>query len=126
MARPEKQIDWNKVDQLLMAGCTGTQICPHFDMHSDTFYLKVKEKYNMGFTEYSRLKKDQGDSLLHAKQFEKAMKGDNSMLIWLGKVRLGQREMDVTAINALQTFEEFLKFVEQKKHSDAAKDPNPV
>lgn len=92
MSRPEKTIDWEKVDQLLLSGCYGNEICPHFDMHPDTFYRRVLEKYNMGFTDYSSLKKSQGDSLLKAKQFEKAMKLDNTMLIWLGKQRLGQKE----------------------------------
>lgn len=92
MARPEKPIDWAKVDQLLMAGCTGTEICPHFDMTPDTFYIRVKEKYNLGFQEYCCIKRQQGDSLLRAKQYEKALKGDGTMLIWLGKNRLKQRE----------------------------------
>lgn len=94
MSRPEKPIDWNKVDQLLMAGCFGTEIAPHFDIHVKTFYDKVVEKFNITFTEYSALKKNQGDSLLKAKQFEKALKGDNTLLIWLGKTRLNQREPD--------------------------------
>lgn len=96
MTRPEKPIDWKKVDQLLMAGCSGTEIAPHFDMHVETFYYKVKEKYNLGFTGYCAIKRDQGDSLLRAKQFEKAMSGDNTLLIWLGKTRLKQREYDIT------------------------------
>lgn len=92
MSRPNKTIDWTKVDQLLMAGCTGTQIAPHFDMHPDTFYRRVMEEYGIGFTDYSSLKKSHGDSLLLAKQYELAIKGDKVMLIWLGKQRLGQRE----------------------------------
>jgi hypothetical protein len=94
MARPEKPVDWKKVEHLLMAGCKGTEIAPHFDMNVETFYRKVEETYKVGFTEYSRIKKDQGDSLLRAKQFEKALEKDNTMLIWLGKQRLDQKEPD--------------------------------
>ena len=94
MSRPEKPIDWDKVDKLLLAGCIGTQIAPHFNIGADRFYDRVKEEYGMGFTEYSSLKKEHGNSLLLAKQMEKAMNGngDNTMLIWLGKQRLGQKE----------------------------------
>lgn len=92
MARPEKPIDWKKVDDLLMAGCHGTEIAPHFDMHVNTFYDKVMEVHNIGFTEYSALKRSHGDSLLRHVQYGKALKGDNSMLIWLGKNRLNQKE----------------------------------
>lgn len=94
MSRPEKPIDWKKVDKLLMAGCFGTEIAPHFDMHVNTFYDKVKEKFNICFTEYCALKRSQGDSLLKEKQFEKALKGDNTLLIWLGKTRLDQKDYD--------------------------------
>lgn len=79
-----------------MAGCKGTEICPHFDMHPDTFYRKVEERYSIGFTELCRIKREQGDSLLRETQFYKAIGetdvGDNTMLIWLGKQRLDQRE----------------------------------
>jgi len=94
MSRPEKPIDWAKVDQLLMAGCKGTEICPHFDMHHETFYNRIQDKYGMGFTAYSSIKKEQGESLLRAKQFEKALKGDSTMLIWLGKNRLKQHDKE--------------------------------
>ncbi len=94
MARPEKPIDWKKVDQLLLAGCHGTEIAPHFDIDIDTFYRKVQAEHNIGFTAYSALKRNQGDSLLKAKQYEKAMSGDNTLLIWLGKSRLKQRDYD--------------------------------
>lgn len=97
MARPEKPIDWAKVDQLLMAGCLGTEIAPHFDMCPDSFYNKVKEKYNLGFSEYSALKKQQGCSLIRYKQFQVAMEGDKTMLVWLGKNRLGQKETEEKA-----------------------------
>src|SRR5271155_3981988 len=90
MSRPPKTIDWKKVDHLLMAGCTGTEISPHFDMGPDCFYDRVKEEYGMGFTHYCQLKRAQGDSLLRVKQFDKAINDDNTMLIWLGKHRLGQ------------------------------------
>jgi hypothetical protein len=92
MSRPEKPIDWKKVDDLLMAGCFGTEIASHFDMHPNTFYDRVNAQYNMSFTDYSCQKRQKGDSLIRTKQFEKALKGDNVMLVWLGKNRLNQRE----------------------------------
>lgn len=92
MSRPAKEIDWDLVDELLIAGCLGTEIAPHFDLHPDTFYRRVEDKYSIGFTKYSAEKKSAGDSLLRKKQFDKALEGDNSMLVWLGKNRMGQRD----------------------------------
>jgi hypothetical protein len=90
-----KHVDWEKVDEYLLAGCKGTEIAPHFNMHHDTFYRKVEEKHKVSFTAYAARKKEQGDSMLRKAQFDKAVKGDNTMLIWLGKNRLKQREGEV-------------------------------
>lgn len=92
--RPEKPIDWDKVDQLLLAGCLGTEIAPHFNMHPTTFYDRVQIKYGMTFTLYSCQKHQEGDSLLRAAQYKNAMKGNTTMQIWLGKNRLKQKEGD--------------------------------
>ena len=94
MVRPEKTIDWDRVDKLLEAGCHGTEICAHFDLTADRFYDRVKEKYGMSFTEYSQEKRQKGDSILRETQFNKAIDGDNMMLIWLGKNRLGQKDKE--------------------------------
>ena len=102
MTRPHKEINWVLVDNLLEAGCLGTEIAAHFDMHPDTFYRRVEETYNMGFTAYSSLKREKGESILRAAQYAKAIgaskKGDNTLLIYLGKVRLNQRETADTTI----------------------------
>lgn len=99
MSRPEKPINWEVVENLLIAGCLGTEIAAQFDMHPNTFYDRVEKQYNLSFTDYSSEKKCKGNSLIRAKQFEKAVKkGDNTMLIWLGKNRLGQKETQETVI----------------------------
>lgn len=94
MARPEKPIDWDLVDELLMAGCEGTEIAPHFDMHYNTFYLRVQEEHGVGFSEYRAQKRSHGIACIRRKQFQKALDGDNTLLIWLGKTYVGQRESD--------------------------------
>lgn len=90
--RPEKAIDWDLVDELLEAGCSGTEIAPHFNMHADTLYRRVLEKYEMRFADYADIMFAKGDSFLRAVQHAKAKQGDNTMLVWLGKNRLKQKE----------------------------------
>lgn len=94
MARPIIPIDWTKVDELLLAGCSGIEIAANFHIHHDTFYEKVKEHYNVSFTEYATSMWKRGDSMIRQVQFSKAMDGDNKMLTLLGKNRLGQIEGD--------------------------------
>ena len=91
------EIDWRKVEQLLEAGCKGTEIAAFLGINIDTLYDRVKQTFNVDFSVYSLKFKSKGDSLLRAKQFETAMKGDKTMQIWLGKQRLGQKEKtDIT------------------------------
>lgn len=93
VTRPNKPIDWEKVDRLLMAGCPGTEIAPHFDMHCDTFYNRVQLEKKMGFTEYCQLKRCEGLANIREAQYDEAVnKRDRTMLIFLGKVRLDQKE----------------------------------
>ena len=101
MGRPEKKIDWALVDELLLAGCDGPEIAPHFDMHVQTFYERIKEKYNTTFTLYAASKNTQGCSILRHKQFKKAIKndGDTSMLQFLGRHRLKQIEKEEVVVD---------------------------
>lgn len=125
--RPEKPIDWAKVDDLLIAGCTGTEVAAYFDMHPSTFYDKVTDKYKVSFTLYSQQKKQNGEGILRAHQYAKALgltkEGDNTLLIWLGKQRLNQREtpedveVSETAIKNLNALVDQLDSLQKMKNS---------
>lgn len=95
--RPPAQIDWDMVDNFLKAQCDGVGIASYFGVAPDTLYRLTKERYNIGFDDYRRQKQSEGCELLRAKQFQSAMAGDKTMLVWLGKQYLHQREKtDVT------------------------------
>jgi hypothetical protein len=106
--RPTKPVDWVKADLMLCAGCPGTEIAHEFDMHPVTFYERVEKEKHMSFTEYCALKRKSGENSIRLAQFKKAVELlDNTMLIWLGKQRLDQREPQAleknsTPLNDLQ------------------------
>ncbi len=93
MGRPKAHIDWNEVGRLLQAGCDGVQCAAYFGIDENTLYNRSKEDNNISFSDFLRQNRYKGDALIHAKQFECALKDkDKAMLIWLGKQRLGQRD----------------------------------
>lgn len=102
MTREETPIDWKKVDDLLISGCMGTEVAAFLGVHPDTLYKRVEAKYKMNFSAYLAEKRSKGESILRSHQYAKALgltdKGDNTLLIWLGKNRLQQRE-NLEAIN---------------------------
>jgi hypothetical protein len=90
--RPSIPINWDLVDNYLVAGCPGTEIAGIIGCHPETLYDRCVQEKGICFSEYSAKKRSKGDGLLRAKQFSEALKGDRGMLIWLGKNRLGQKD----------------------------------
>jgi len=91
--RPQKMIDWELVDRLLLAGCTGVEVAANFSISPNTFYERVQIEKRRSFTDYSSSKHAEGQSLIRDTQFSVATKDrDKTMLIWLGKQRCEQRE----------------------------------
>lgn len=90
--RPKATIDWQKVDVYLKAGCSGAGIAGLLGIHPNTLYETCKRDKKCDLSAYSQQKREVGLDMIRFKQFDKAMKGDTSMLIWLGKQYLGQKD----------------------------------
>lgn len=110
-----KPVDWKIVDELLEAGCMGTEIAPRLGICAETLYLRCQADKNKHFTVYAQEKRACGDVLLKKKQFDKALgidtTGDNTLLIWLGKTRLGQKEDASQSENMAQLNQKFDQIV---------------
>lgn len=95
MVRPKLKVDWKLVDDLLIKGCTGTEIAARLGMHAETLYKRCEKECRVGFSAYSQEKRAIGDALIRATQFDLAVRErDRGMLIWLGKNRLKQTEKE--------------------------------
>lgn len=91
--RPAAELDWEVIDEMLKANCHGTSIAARFKIHPNTFYERVIREKGIGFSEYSKQKSLEGDDDLKKVQYDVAKIDKNvTMLIWLGKQRLGQKE----------------------------------
>ena len=85
--RPKKEIDYNIVEKLAHIQCTQAEIAEILEISTRTLQ---KDK------EFLRLYKkgiESGKSSLRRLQWKGAEAGNNSMLIWLGKQYLGQRDI---------------------------------
>lgn len=90
--RPKSKIDWEKVNELLVAGCSGREIAGFIGVSEYTLYDRCESDNKLKFSQYSQGYYAKGDSLIRGKQYQLAMKGDKTMLVWLGKNRLKQRD----------------------------------
>lgn len=92
MGRPRIEIDWSEFDKLCRIQCTLEEIAGWFDCSVDTIENRVKEAHGITFSEYFAQKSTRGRSSLRRRQYTAAMRGDRTMLIWLGKQWLGQAD----------------------------------
>ena len=90
--------DWNTIEKLCSLHCTGEEIAGILDIDYDTLNTRIKEKYGYGFSDYFKKKSAKGSASLRRRQYELAMDGNPTMLVWLGKQYLGQ--VDKQELNA--------------------------
>ena len=90
--RPLKVIDYKKLDAMCAIHCTGEECAAILGMDYDTLNRTLKKDGRKGFAEYFKVKGANGKMSLRRKQFDHAMSGNATMLIWLGKQWLGQAD----------------------------------
>ena len=90
--RPKAIIDWEMVIEHIKAQCSATGIASMLGISVDTLYNRCKADNNIDYSAFSDQKKSEGKELLRKKQFEVAMSGDKTMLVWLGKQYLEQKD----------------------------------
>jgi hypothetical protein len=90
--RPRIYIDWDQVGDLLEKQYTAVAIAAHLGIAEDTLRKRCPVDLGCGFSEFSNKRRMRGLEGLRAKQFEVAMAGNVTMLIWLGKQYLGQTD----------------------------------
>ena len=95
--RPKIEIDFEIVENLCSIHCTGEEIASVLGVDYDTLVARVKETYNMNFSDYIEQKKAGGKASLRRRQWATADGGNVTMQIWLGKQYLGQSDKQETA-----------------------------
>ena len=97
---PKAKLDWEEIDNFLIAGCSGQEVAGYCGVNPATIYDRCLTDNGMSFSEYSQRKKAKGNSMLRAKQFEQAIVNeDTAMQIWLGKNRLDQSDKKETKVD---------------------------
>jgi hypothetical protein len=92
VGRPQIEIDWTEFDKLCEIQCTLREISEWFKCSEDTIERAVQRKHGVNFAEYYGQSSVKGKISLRRKQFQVAMSGDRTLLIWLGKQLLNQTE----------------------------------
>lgn len=88
--RPRKEIDLDMAYKLAVIHCTDEELASLLGISVDTLTRRKAE--DPSFAELIEKGKAEGRASLRRMQYAAAQKGDRTMLVWLGKQLLGQRD----------------------------------
>lgn len=89
MARKPLDLDIIELEKLAAMHCTQQEVAAFFDTTHKTISIKLRQEPYKTVWERGWGK---GNASLRRKQFELAMAGDKTMLVWLGKQWLSQTD----------------------------------
>lgn len=92
-------IDWKLVAQLAQIQCTVAEIAFVCKTSRQTLYNRAPKNINQPLEDYIDANRQGGRASLRRKQYEVAMEGDKTMLIWLGKQYLEQSDQQEVRSN---------------------------
>lgn len=87
----EIQVDWAKVNQMLLIQCTAEEIASVLGMSVDTLSRRCESDHKLKFAEYSAIKRQGGKASLRRMQWKHA-ENTPAMAIFLGKNILDQSD----------------------------------
>ena len=91
--RPRKEIDQSFFEGLCEIQATLEEIAHVLRVSEDTIERWCKRTYELGFADAYKKFSATGKISLRRSQFNVALQGNPTLLIWLGKQYLGQREL---------------------------------
>lgn len=84
--------DWAFVRNAALSGVTQADIAAALGCHSETLAIHFERKFKTTYYEFVQQRDARGRADLMLKMHAEAMGGNSTMLIWLGKNRLGQSD----------------------------------
>lgn len=97
MARPRIELEnmefdgWDQLDAMI-PWASEVYCAEKLGINIDTLASRIKEKHGLSFSEYKTKRQEPMRINLLKKQYDVAMAGNVSMLIWLGKQYLKQKD----------------------------------
>lgn len=85
MGRPPKPFNWDKLDAAVQFGAQQQMCADLLDVSMDLIEIRVREKYDLTFSEYRAKRMANTKLTLVQKAIDMGMKGNVTMLIWVMK-----------------------------------------
>jgi hypothetical protein len=89
---PKKIMDYTAIERAASIGCTKEEIAAVIGVAPSTLYLRIND--DPAVLEAIERGSNKGKATLRRLQWKGAQNGNSTMLMWLGKQLLGQREFN--------------------------------
>ena len=91
-SKPLSEEDFQRLLNMVRIQCTLSECCSILGMSDTTLNRRLKERGEDNFEAFYRRHNDEGRMSLRRMQWQSAENGNPSLLIWLGKQYLNQRD----------------------------------
>lgn len=105
MGRTKLEINWEVLNALVQRGATKVAVAAILDVSHDTIERRIQEEFGCGFEEYKATKFEKTKAKLVEKAIDKALAGDNTMLIFSLKNLCGWSDKMETSVDPKQAFQ---------------------
>jgi hypothetical protein len=104
VGRPKRELtdeEYNRLLEMIRIQCTQVEICRIYKMDEDTLNRIIADRGEAeNFSELYKKNQDEGRASLRRMQWKLAESGNPTMLVWLGKQVLGQRDkQEITGVD---------------------------
>ena len=90
--RPRQEIDFEILQGCCQVGCTAEECAGILNVSVSTLDKRIKDNGYDGFKEYHKIHFNPVKQSLRRAQIKSALNGNTTMMIWLGKQFLSQRD----------------------------------
>jgi len=116
--RPKKEFDKQAFEGLCRIQATKNEICEFFQCDEKTLTRWCKDTYKQGFSDTYEKKRGAGKVSLRRLQWQAAERGNVTMLIWLGKQILNQRDTPQEDDGSAAKLDKLVDAIEKNIHGD--------
>ena len=102
-SKPLTDKDFQKLLNMVRIQCTMEECCSVLEMSDTTLNRRLKEMEYNNFEDLYKRHNDEGKMSLRRMQWQAAEKGNSTMLVWLGKQHLNQKDKTETKIHEDRT-----------------------
>lgn len=91
-SKPMSDKEFRQLVEMIRIQCTRNEICGILNMSEDTLNRRIKERGEENFAALYKKHSGEGKASLRRLQWQAAEAGNPTMLVWLGKNVLDQRD----------------------------------